>query len=136
MKEHLIDLKKGKAILSPRYDFVTCESAPDGEVKKPARILLNEGLYVLNEGLRDIMDIKVYVFTPLDILKDRWYKRAISRGKTGLAADLQFRDVNKTAQEYIRPTMKIADVVINGLVDVDYIETITDKIFSTIDSIC
>ena len=136
MKEHLIDLKRGKAILSPKYDFVTCESSPDGEVRKPARVLLNEGLYVLNEGLRDIMDIKVYVFTPLDILKDRWYKRAISRGKSGLAADLQFRDVNKTAQEYIRPTMKIADVVINGLVDVEYIETITDKIFSTIDTIC
>ena len=129
MKQHLSELKKGKAILSPRYDFVTCESFEDGEVKKPARI-------ILNEGLRDIMDIKIYVFTPLDILKDRWYKRAISRGKTGLAADLQFRDVNKTAQEYIRPTMKIADVVINGLVEVDYIEIITDKIFGTIDAIC
>lgn len=136
MKSHLLDLKKGKAILAPRYDFVTCESFEDGEIKKPARIILNEGLYVLNEGLRDIMDIKVYVFTPLDILKDRWYKRAISRGKTGLAADLQFNDVNKTAQQYIRPTMGIADVVINGLVDVDYIEIVTDKIFSTIDSIC
>lgn len=136
MKEHLIDLKSGKAIISPRYDFVTCESFQDGEIKKPARVILNEGLYVLNEGLREIMDVKVYVFTPLDILKDRWYKRAESRGKTGLAADLQFRDVNKTAQEFIRPAMKVADVIINGLVDIDYIEIITDKIFSTIDSIC
>lgn len=135
MKQHLIDLKHGKSIVSPNYDFVTCVSTMDGEIKKPARIILNEGLYVLNETLREIMDIKVYVFTPLDILKDRWYKRAISRGKTGLAADLQFRDVNKTAQEYIRPAMKIADVVINGLVDVDYIEVITDRIFSTIDSL-
>lgn len=135
MKENLLDLKRGKAIISPRYDFVTCESFLDGEIKKPARIILNEGLYVLNDGLRDIMDIKVYVFTPLDILKDRWYKRAISRGKTGLAADLQFRDVNKTAQEYIRPAMKMADVIINGLVDIDYIEIITDKIFSTIETL-
>ncbi len=136
MKQHLIDLKKGKAIISPRYDFVTCESFLDGEIKKPARIILNEGLYVLNEGLRDVMDIKVYVFTPLDVLKDRWYKRAASRGKTGLAADLQFKDVNKTAQEYIRPAMKVADVIINGLVEIDYIEIITDKIFGTIDKIC
>lgn len=135
MKQNLLDLKRGKSIISPRYDFVTCESFLDGEIKKPARIILNEGLYVLNDGLREIMDIKVYVFTPLDILKDRWYKRAESRGKTGLAADLQFRDVNKTAQEYIRPAMKIADVIINGLVDVDYIEVITDKIFSTIEAL-
>ena len=136
MKQNLIDLKHGKAIIAPRYDFVTCESFLDGEVKKPARVLLNEGLYVLNEGLREIMDISVYVFTPLDILKDRWYKRAASRGKTGLAADMQFKDVNKTAQRYIRPNMEIADVIINGLVNIDYIETITDKIFSTIDAIC
>lgn len=135
MKQNLLDLKRGKAIISPKYDFVTCVSSPDGEVKKPARIILNEGLYVLNEGLRDIMDIKVYIFTPLDILKDRWYRRAASRGKTGLAADLQFRDVNKTAQEYIRPAMKEADVVINGLVDIDYIEVITDKIFSTVEAL-
>jgi uridine kinase len=136
MKQNLLDLKRGRAIISPRYDFVTCESFSDGEIKKPARVILNEGLYVLSEGLGDIMDIKVYVFTPLDVLKDRWYKRAASRGKTGLAADLQFRDVNKTAQEYIRPAMKIADVIINGLVEIDYIEIITDKIFSAIDNIC
>lgn len=133
MKKHLTDLKRGKVIMSPKYDFVTCESFAEGEIKKPARIILNEGLYVLNEGLRDIMDIKVYVFTPLDILKDRWYKRAESRGKTGLAADLQFRDVNKTAQEYIRPAMDESDVIINGLVEIDYIEVITDKIFSALE---
>lgn len=135
MRQHLVSLKKGNKIVSPRYDFVTCESFTDGEVKKPAKIILNEGLYVLNENLRDIMDIKVYVFTPLNILRDRWYKRAESRGKTGIAADLQFRDVNKTAQQYIRPTMKIADVIINGLVEVDYIEVITEKILSAVDEI-
>ncbi len=135
MKQHLIDLKRGKAVISPRYDFVTCESFLDGEIKKPARILLNEGLYVLNEGLRDIMDVKVYVFTPLSILRERWYKRAASRGKTGIAADLQFRDVNKTAQEYIRPAMKIADVIINGMVEIDYIEVITDKILNAVENL-
>lgn len=135
MKKDLIDLKHGKVVISPKYDFVSCVSSLDGDIKRPARIVLNEGLYVLNEGLRDIMDIKVYVFTPLDILRDRWYKRAASRGKIGIAADLQFRDVNKTAQEYIRPAMKIADVIINGLVEIDYIEIITDKIFSTIEAL-
>ncbi len=132
MREHLIALKEGKKITSPRYNFVTCESTPDGDVKKPAKIILTEGLYVLNEQVRDIMDVKVYVFTPLEVLKDRWYKRAASRGKTGEAADLQFKDVNKTAQQYIRPTYPIADVIINGLVSQEYIVEITDKIFNSI----
>lgn len=132
MKEHLIDLKNQKVVLSPKYDFVTCVSELNGEIKKPAKVILTEGLYVLNKGLREIMDVKVYVFTPLDVLKDRWYKRAASRGKIGVAADLQFRDVNVTAQDYIRPTMMHSDIVINGLVDVDYIEVVTDKIFTAI----
>ena len=135
MKEHLLKLKQGKEIVSPHYDFVTCESHPDGEVKTPAKVVLTEGLYVLNEGIRDIMDVKVYVFTPLEVLKERWYKRAELRGKTGAAADLQFQDVNRTAQQYIRPTYQIADAVINGLVSQEYIQQITDKIFQTLKNI-
>lgn len=136
MKEHLIQLKEGNTVVSPRYDFVTCESHPDGDEKKPAKVILNEGLYVLNEGIRDIMDVKVYVYTPLEIIKERWYKRAATRGKTGTAADLQFQDVNATAQRYIRPTYQIADTVINGVISQAYIKEITDKIFKTLRDIC
>ena len=132
MKSHLIDLKKGKPIVSPRYDFVTCVSSPNGEVKEPSRVILTEGLYVLNEGIRDVMDVKVYVYTPLEVIKDRWYKRAAQRGKSGAAADLQFQDVNRTAQQYIRPAYQIADAVINGMVSQEYIQEITDKIFKTL----
>lgn len=135
MKSHLIDLKRGNTVIVPRYDFVTCESFMDGEVKKPAQVILNEGLYVLNEGLREIMDVKVFIYTPLDVIKNRWYKRAESRGKTGTAADMQFNDVNKTAQEYIRPSMEIADVILNGMVEIDYIETITKRIFNAVESL-
>ena len=135
MKKHLLELKQGREVVSPRYDFVTCESKLDGDVKKPAKVVLTEGLYVLNEGVRDIMDVKVYVFTPLEVLKERWYKRAALRGKTGAAADLQFQDVNRTAQQYIRPTYQIADAVINGLVSQEYIQQITDKIFKALRNI-
>ena len=135
MKQHLMELKQGREIVSPRYDFVTCESKADGDVKKPAKVVLTEGLYVLNEGVRDIMDVKVYVFTPLEVLKDRWYKRAALRGKAGAAADLQFQDVNRTAQQYIRPTYQIADAVINGLVSQEYIQQITDNIFNALKNI-
>ena len=136
MKEHLVQLKLGRQIVSPRYDFVTCESHPEGDIKKPAKVVLTEGLYVLNEGVRDIMDVKVYVYTPLEVIKERWYKRAASRGKTGAAADLQFSDVNATAQKYIRPTYQIADAVINGMVSQEYIQEITDNIFNTLHDIC
>ena len=132
MKHHLLELKQGNSVKSPKYDFVTCVSNPDGDLKKPAKVILTEGLYVLNEGVRDVMDVKVYVFTPLEVIKERWYRRAALRGKTGTAADLQFQDVNKTAQQYIRPAYQISDAVINGMVSQEYIQEITDKIFKTL----
>ena len=135
MKSHLMNLKTGKQITSPRYDFVTCVSDPNGDIKKPAKVVLTEGLYVLNEGVRDIMDVKVYVYTPLEVIKERWYKRAALRGKTGTAADLQFQDVNRTAQQYIRPAYQISDAVINRMVSQEYIQEITDKIFNTLEEI-
>ena len=136
MREHLLGLKKGETIVSPKYDFVTCVSNPQGDVKKPAKVILTEGLYVLNKEVRDIMDVKVYVYTPIEVIKERWYKRAVSRGKTGEAADLQFKDVNATAQQYIRPTYQIADCIINGMVDKDYIKAITDKILVRLAEVC
>jgi len=135
MKEHLVKLKKGEEIKSPHYDFVTCESKLDSILKKPAKLVLNEGLYVLHECLRDIIDVKIYVYTPFDIIKERWFTRAESRGKTGLAAQMQFHDVNQTAFRYIRPTMDIADVVINGMTTQKYIEDFIEELIEAITSV-
>lgn len=132
MKEHLIALKEGKEIRSPLYNFVTCESKKDMVLKKPAKLILNEGLYVLNECMRDIVDVKIYVYTPFEIIKERWYARAVSRGKIGKAADMQFHDVNQTAFRYIRPTMDMADVVVNGLTTQEYIEEMTHDFINAI----
>ena len=135
MKEHLISLKEGKEIRSPLYNFVTCESKKDMVLKKPAKLILNEGLYVLNECMRDIVDVKIYVYTPFEIIKERWYARAVSRGKIGKAADMQFHDVNQTAFRYIRPTMDIADIVVNGLTTQEYIEEMTHDFINAIVSV-
>ena len=134
MKAHLLSLKYNCGINAPYYDFVTCESTPNTVLKKPACIVLNEGLYVLNKEVSNVHDIKVYVFTPFNIIQERWYKRAATRGKTGKAAEMQFADVNSTAQVYIRPTMQEADIVVNGLTSAEYIEEITSKFIKAIKS--
>ena len=135
MKKHLIQLKEGKTIYSPYYDFVTCESKQNSVEKKPAKIILNEGLYVLNEIMRDIVDVKIYVYTPFEVIKERWYARAATRGKIGKAAAMQFHDVNQTAFRYIRPTMEIADIVINGLTTQEYIEDVANKLIHAVTSV-
>jgi uridine kinase len=128
-------LKSGQSIKSPSYNFVTCESVPEQFEKNPSLIILNEGLFVLDNDVRQVDDVKIYVFTPFSIIRDRWYVRAATRGKTGNAADLQFQNVNQAAQIYIRPTMQHADIVINGLTTAEYIEEITEKIMSAIKEI-
>ena len=45
---------------------------------------------------------------------------------------MQFADVNKTAQQYIRPVYQISDAVINGMVSQKYIQEITDRIFKAL----
>ncbi|MBR6899763.1 MAG: hypothetical protein IKN29_05675, partial [Bacteroidales bacterium] len=86
MRKHLEGLKRGETVQSPMYDFVTCESKKNAVLKKPSKFILNEGLYVLNDFLKDIVDVKIYVYTPFEIIKERWFARATSRGKTGAAA--------------------------------------------------
>ena len=135
MKAHLTSLKCGCSIKCPEYDYVTCASIPDKVEKNPALIILNEGLFVLNPEVAEVDDIKVYVFAPFSVIRERWYARAATRGKTGNAADLQFENVNSAAQVYIRPTMKDADIVINGLTTAEYIEEIIEKIFHAIKTI-
>lgn len=135
MRAHLISLKNGCGVNAPEYDFITCESIPNRAYKNPTRAILAEGLYVLGEQLVDLFDIKVYVFTPFENIKERWFNRAISRGKSGAAAEHQFNDVNATAQIYIRPTMKNADIIINGLASAEYIEDITTKIINLISDV-
>ena len=135
MRAHLISLKNGCGVNAPEYDFVTCESIPTRAYKNPTKAILAEGLYILGEELVDLFDIKVYVFTPFEKIKERWFTRAISRGKTGSAAELQFNDVNTTAQIYIRPTMQNADVVVNGLASAEYIEEITTKVINLVNDV-
>ena len=132
MREHIIQLTEGYTIRSPKYDFVTCASIADGEIKKPAKVILTEGLFSLNPKLRNILDIAIYVHTPHEVIKERWYKRAASRGKTPQDMDAQFSIVSKEAQKHIRPTMQTADIIVNGLTSGEYIEFIADKIINAI----
>ena len=135
MRAHLISLKYGCGVNAPEYDFVTCESISNRAYKNPTRAILAEGLYVLGEQLVDLFDVKIYVFTPFEDIKMRWFERAASRGKTGAAAEHQFNDVNSTAQIYIRPTMKNADIVVNGLTDAEYIEEITTRVVNLVNDV-
>lgn len=132
MKNHVQELCLGKNIFSPRYDYITCESFADGEEKFPAKVILSEGLFALEKIFEDVLDATIYIDTPESVIEDRWFKRAITRGKTPQDAKIQFGIVKTEAQRHIIPKKIDADVVINGLASAEYIEFIAGRIFDTI----
>ena len=133
LNSHLKSLKNNIDIISPKYDFVTCKSELNkGQVKKASKIIILEGLFALNHRLDNAIDIKVYIDTPFDVIKDRWFKRAASRGKTADAAKIQFNDVNIAAKKYIRPHKNKAHIVLNGCVKASYIVEFTQNMSNAI----
>jgi len=134
LRKDLVKIKNGEIIFTPEYNFITIESIPNKIRKVPAKIILTEGLFVLEERIREILDISIYIHTPEDIIKDRWYKRAGERGKEGKAADLLFAIVNEGAKKYIRPYAQYADIVISGITDENYIREVAAKINNAIRS--
>ena len=48
---------------------------------------------------------------------------------------MQFHDVNQSAFRYIRPTMEIADIVINGLTTQEYIKEVANKLIYAVTSV-
>ena len=128
-------IKSGQTIYTPEYNFLTIESIPHKIEMKPAKITLVEGLFVLEKEIRELLDISIFISTPHDIIKERWYKRSASRGKTGKAADMLFEIVNRGAELYIRPYEKVADVVLSGMTETSYISQMAGQIRNVINSI-
>ena len=128
-------IKSGQTIYTPEYNFITIESIPHKIEMKPAKITLVEGLFVLEKEIRELLDISIFISTPHDIIKERWYKRSESRGKTGKAADMLFEIVDRGAELYIRPYEKVADIVLSGVTSASYIAQIAEQIRNAIHSI-
>ncbi len=59
----------------------------------------------------------------------------LAQGASGHVGRCHAEQTVALARQILWPAMKIADVIINGLVEIDYIEVITDKIFSAIDNL-
>lgn len=93
LSKHLNDLKNGKSIDKPIYDFVIHNRSKETEIVNPSNIIIIEGILTLAiEEIRELCDIKLYVDTPDDIRFIRRLKRDIEdRG----------RDVKSIVDQYL-----------------------------------
>lgn len=112
---HLQDLKNGKPINMPEYDFVLHKRRENTLEIQPQKLVIIEGLMVLyDKSIRDILDLKLYVDTPDDIRFIRRLQRDIAeRGRTAESVINQYLEVVRPGFfNFILPTMKYADLII------------------------
>jgi len=115
--DHLKQIKDGKLVEMPIYSYLTCLRAKETIPIKPARVVLVEGILILTDlGLRNILDIKVFVDADADDRLGRVIQRDIKeRGRSVLKVLERYHDTVKPSHlQFIEPSKRYADIIIPG----------------------
>ena len=115
--EHLKQLKEGKIVECPVYDYNQHNRSNEVIKIEPKPVILVEGILLLaDERIRDLLDIKVYVEADADerILR-RILRDVEERGRDlhGII-DQYLATVKPMHYMYVEPTRAKADIVINS----------------------
>ncbi|MEL7647244.1 MAG: uridine kinase [Sedimentibacter sp.] len=128
--EHIKELKEGKTINKPIYDYGIHNRKQETIDVDPKEIIIVEGLLVFyEERIRDLLDIKIYVDTDADIRILRRIIRDINERSRSLESVInQYMDTVRPAHEqFIEPSKKYADIIVteggNNLVAIDLMVT-------------
>ena len=112
---HLKELKAGRPVEVPVYDFTTHARTKQTLRVEPHRVILLEGILIFSdETLRDLMDVRIYVDTDADIRFIRRLQRDIAeRGRTMESVIHQYlATVRPMHQEFVEPSKRHANVII------------------------
>ena len=112
---HLHELREGRPVEKPIYDFETHTRRTETITVRAARIILLEGILVLAEdALRESMDIKLYVDTDADERFIRRLRRDIAdRGRTvDQVIDQYLKTVRPMHLQFVETSKRYADVII------------------------
>ena len=115
LHRNLRDLKDGKGVDIPQYDFVHHCRKSETVHLDPAPLIIVEGLMVLHDPeIRKLLDLKIYVDTPDDIRFIRRLQRDIDeRGRTVESVIKQYLEVVRPGHmSFIEPTKEFADLIV------------------------
>jgi uridine kinase len=112
---HVRELKAGRPVQVPRYDFTRHARLSEQDTFQPRRALIVEGILIFTDPkLRDLMDIKVFVDTDSDTRFIRRLQRDVAeRGRTMESVVDQYQNTVKPMHlEFVEPSKRYADVII------------------------
>lgn len=121
---HLEELRAGRAVDCPTYDFTQHTRAKKTVAIQPSRVIIVEGILILQDArLRDLFDIKIYVEADADERILRRVARDIRERGRSLESviDQYLTTVKPMHYLYVEPTKTFADLILNsGLNDVAF----------------
>lgn len=130
LKSQINDLKSGKQIVKPIYDFVIHNRSKETEIINPSNIVIIEGILTLAiPEIRELCDIKLFVDTPDDIRFIRRLQRDINeRGRSVDSVVNQYlTTVRPMHKAFVEASKSYADLIIpeggNNNVAIDFIIT-------------
>jgi uridine kinase len=115
--DHLKLLRKGHKVEMPSYSYLTCLRAKETITIKPSAVVIVEGILILTDpGLRDMLDIKVFVDADADDRLGRVIQRDIAeRGRSLMSVLQRYNDTVKPSHlQFIEPSKRYADIIISG----------------------
>ena len=117
LNEQLNELKSGKTIEKPIYDFTTHSRSKKTEIIEPKDLIIIEGIMALvNKDLCSIGDLKVFISASRERRLVRRIERDMKeRGRTYESIIEQyFTTVLPMFEEIISPSQYYADLIINN----------------------
>lgn len=117
INKQLSELKEGKTIEIPKYDFTTHSRSSRTEIVEPKELIIIEGIMALvNKDLRSIGDLKVFINASRERRLVRRIERDMrERGRTYESIIEQyFTTVQPMFEEIIAPSQYYADLIINN----------------------
>lgn len=112
---HIRALRAGESIAMPLYDFASHSRRPETVIIEPRPILIVEGILIfVDEALRELMDLKIFVETADDLRFIRRLRRDVSdRGRSVELVIKQYLDtVRPMHEQFVEPSKRFADVII------------------------
>ncbi|XP_051180728.1 uridine kinase-like protein 3 [Lolium perenne] len=110
----LENLKHGRAVDIPDYNFKTHKSVPHARKVNPSDVIIMEGILLFHDSrVRDLMNMKIFVDTDADVRLTRRIRRDLEKGRVITSVLDQYSKFVKTAfEDFILPTKKYADIII------------------------
>ena len=130
--QQIAELRHERSIEQPTYSYLVCTRLPETIHVEPKEVIIVEGIMSLyDKGLRDLMDLKVFVETSPDERLLRVITRdTVERGHPLEMLIDKYRNVLKPMHDqFIEPTKQFADIIVpNGGTNQKAIDILTTYI--------